>query len=74
MSTDSRRRGVEMLQKGDLMPVFARASTTSIALSNDSSDIETEFEDDLSEFDDYTGRRSEDSVRDQLYVLDTIAC
>ena len=59
---DARQRGAEMLQKGQVQPVFSRTSTASMAFS-DGSDLETEFEDDMSDFDDYAGRRSEDSVR-----------
>ena len=51
-------RGSEMLQSSKL-PVF---STTSSIKSEDMSDMsETEFEDDISDYE-YAGRRSEDSV------------
>ena len=58
--------GVEMAQKGFTPPVFTRTSTTGTASRSPSEDMsdmsETEFEDDMSDFDEYIGRRSEDSV------------
>ena len=59
-------QGVEMLQKSYRQPMFTRTSTTGAASKSSSEDVsdtsETEFEDDMSDFDEYAGRRSEDSV------------
>ncbi len=57
---------VEMLQRSYNKPMFTRMSTTGAASKSSSEDMsdasETEFEDDMSDFDEYAGRRSEDSV------------
>lgn len=50
-----------MLQKIQTQSVFTRMSTTGTASSSASDMSETEFEDDMSDFDEYAGRRSEDS-------------
>ena len=56
-------RGSEMLQKSSTHPVFSTMSSMSKSQSEEASDMsETEFEDDISDFDEYAGRRSEDSV------------
>ena len=57
------RPGVEMYQKGHSQPVFARMSmAASDSEGSDGSDLDTEFEEDDGDFDDYQGRRSEESV------------
>ena len=53
--------GVEMYQKGVIPPVLMGLSTSRPA--SVASDIDTEFEEDLSDFEEYGGRRSEESVR-----------
>ncbi len=57
-------RGSEMLQKSPTGPVFSTTSSmVSKSQSGNVSDMsETDFEDDTSDFDEYAGRRSEDSV------------
>lgn len=67
MQMASRRaQGVEMLQASYRKPMFARMSTTGAASRSSLEDMsdasETEFEDDISDSDEYAGRRSEDSV------------
>lgn len=64
--TSRQAQGVEMLQKSYNKPMFTRTSTTGAASKSSSDDMsdasDTEFEDDMSDFDEYAGRRSEDSV------------
>lgn len=55
-----RRSEIEMFQKGSVPPVFTRPRTSSIRPLSEAS--ETEFEDDYSDTDEYSGRRSEESV------------
>ena len=61
MPSASRQRDVEMFQKGYVKPLFA-ATTTSRPTSEATDMSDTEFEEDLSDFEEYSGRRSEDSV------------
>ena len=57
----SNHAGVEMYQKGHVRPVFSRP------LSRASEFYETEFEEDeMSDFEEYNGRTSEDSVGHSL--------
>lgn len=67
-------RGSEMLQKSSTLSVFSTPSSIrSKSQSEDQSDVsETEFEDDISDFDEYAGRRSEDSVSILTLRRDTI--
>ena len=60
MPVASGRDGVEMYQKGGVPSVFMGVSASQPASVG--SDIDTEFEEDLSDFEDYGGRRSEESV------------
>ena len=57
-----RQARLEMFEKGFVQPVFA--SRTSLQrpapLANET--YETEFEEDLSDYEEFSGRRSEDSV------------
>ena len=60
MPMASRHGGVEMYQKGRVLSVFAEPSRP---MSRASEIYETEFEDDdTSDFEEYNGRTSEDSV------------
>ena len=54
-----------MFQKGRIQSVYApRASIAAYRPGVDSNEMnDTEFEEDLSDFEEYSGRRSEDSVR-----------
>ena len=58
MLVNSAYEGVEMYQKGRVQSIFADSSRP-ISMA---STIDTEFEEDASDFDDYQGRRSEESV------------
>ena len=61
MPLDTNQNGLEMFQKGLMQSVFTSTSTTHpLAQANEVYD--TEFEEDLSDFEEYSGRRSEDSV------------
>jgi hypothetical protein len=55
----SRPSGVEMFQKGNVQSVFAQ---TSRPMSQATEIYDTDFEDDMSDFEEYEGRRSEESV------------
>ena len=50
---------LEMYHKGSLPSVFVRTSTS----QPESVPSDTEFEEDMSDYEDYGGRRSEESVR-----------
>ena len=67
MPMASRQHDIEMFQKGHVQSMFAKTSTVPILTSrpvSEASDMyETEFEEDMSDFEEYSGRRSEDSVR-----------
>ncbi|KAL8714683.1 MAG: hypothetical protein Q9220_001632 [cf. Caloplaca sp. 1 TL-2023] len=56
-----RRSEIEMYEKAYTRPVFASRTSSSRPLSETTEMYDTEFEDDLSDVDDYAGRRSEDS-------------
>lgn len=51
-----------MFQKGLAQPIFSSRTSTARPLSEATEMYDTDFEDELSEGDDYSGRRSEDSV------------
>lgn len=53
--------GFEMFQKHKLQSVFVQP-TTPRPLSQATEMYDTEFEEDLSDFEEYSGRRSEESV------------
>ena len=55
------QRGVEMFQKGNVQPVFVQPSAPR-PLSQATEMYDTEFEEDYSDFEEYSGRRSEESV------------
>ena len=55
------QRGVEMFQKGHVPSVFVQP-TAPRPLSQATEMYDTEFEEDLSDFEEYSGRRSEESV------------
>ena len=57
-----------MFQKGHVQSVYApRASIAAYRPGVDGNEMnDTEFEEDLSDFEEYSGRRSEDSVRGYL--------
>lgn len=55
------QRGVEMFQKGNVQSVFVQPSATR-PFSQATEMYDTEFEEDLSDFEEYSGRRSEESV------------
>ena len=59
MPMTSRASGVEMFQKGNVQSVFAQ---TSRPLSQATEIYDTDFEEDTSDFEEYEGRRSEESV------------
>lgn len=61
MPSASRRSDVEMYQKGHVKPIFPRTSL-SRPMSEASDMSDTEFEEDLSDGEEYSGRRSEESV------------
>lgn len=54
------QEGVEMFQKGNVQSVFVQP-TTPRPLSQATEMYDTEFEEDLSDFEEYSGRRSEES-------------
>ena len=60
------QREVEMFQKGNVQSVFVQPISALKPLSQDTDAYDTEFEEDLSDFEGYSGRRSEDSVGTQL--------
>lgn len=51
-----------MYEKGYTRPMFVSRTSASRPLSEATEMDDTEFEEDLSDIDDYAGRRSEDSV------------
>ena len=51
-----------MFEKGHARPIFPTRTPISRPLSEATEIYDTEFEEDLSDVDDYAGRRSEDSV------------
>ena len=54
-------RALEMYQKGNVPSVFVQPSAPR-PLSQATEMYDTEFEEDLSDFEEYSGRRSEESV------------
>lgn len=54
----------EMLQKGHMQLVFARRLTSGSASEISETD-DTDFEEDVSDFEGYSGRRSEESVSER---------
>ena len=58
------QRGVEMFQKGNVQSVFALPSAPR-PVSQVTEMYDTEFEEDFSDFEEYSGRRSEESVGTQ---------
>ncbi|KAL8719484.1 MAG: hypothetical protein Q9225_003511 [Loekoesia sp. 1 TL-2023] len=56
-----RRGEIEMYEKGYTRPMFISRTSASRPLSEATDMDDTEFEEDLSDVDDYAGRRSEDS-------------
>lgn len=63
------RRSIEMFQKGLVRPVFS-GTTSPRPLSEATEMYDTEFEEDTSDIEDYSGRRSEESVS-QNYICHT---
>lgn len=63
MPPASRRTEVDMFHKGLVQPVYA----VSRPMSEETDMYDTEFED-LSDAEDYSGRRSEESVSDTLIL------
>lgn len=61
MPSASHHGGVDMFQKGRVRPMFG-APIGSRAMSEASEMDDTEFEEDLSDVEEYSGRRSEESV------------
>ena len=57
----AQQRGVEMFQKGNVQSVFVHPSAPR-PTSQATEMYDTEFEEDLSDFEEYSGRRSEESV------------
>lgn len=55
------QRGMEMFQKGNVPSVFVQPSAPR-PLSQATEMYDIEFEEDLSDFEEYSGRRSEESV------------
>lgn len=55
------QRGMEMFQKGSVQSVFVQPLAPR-PLSQATEMYDTEFEEDLSDFEEYSGRRSEESV------------
>ena len=55
------QRELEMFQKGNVQSVFVQPSAPR-PLSQATEMYDTEFEEDLSDFEEYSGRRSEESV------------
>ena len=55
------QRGAEMFQKGNMQSVFVQPSAPR-PLSQATDMYDTEFEEDSSDFEEYSGRRSEESV------------
>lgn len=62
MPVAARQAEREMHQKGYARPVFRSSTSTSRPLSEATEMYETEFEEDLSDSEEYSGRRSEESV------------
>ncbi|MCJ1484508.1 hypothetical protein MMC06_004679 [Schaereria dolodes] len=56
----SQQNGLEMFQKGHVQSVFT-SNSSSRSLAEGSDVYDTEFEEDMSDFEEYSGRRSEDS-------------
>ncbi len=66
----SHQHGVEMFQKSNVQSVFVGSSNPQPA--SDASDIDTEFEEDFSDFEEYSGRRSEESVRSDIITASSL--
>lgn len=62
MPSAPRRNDLEMFQKGHAKPLFATTTRTSRSMSEESEMSDTEFEEDYSDVEEYSGRRSEESV------------
>ena len=62
MSSASRRTEEEMFQKGLNRPFFSSRTATSRPLSEATEMYDTDFEEDMSDIEEYSGRRSEESV------------
>ena len=60
-------RGIEMFQKGNVQSVFVQPSAPR-PVSQATEMYDTEFEEDLSDFEEYSGRRSEESVGTQDHL------
>ena len=59
--------GVEMYQKGNVQSAFDQPSAPR-PLSQATEMYDTEFEEDLSDFEEYSGRRSEESVGIRVHL------
>lgn len=62
MPVASRQSEIEMYEKGFARPVFSARTSTARPLSEATEMFDTDFEDDLSDTEEYSGRRSEESV------------
>ena len=68
MPMAARQPEVEMYQKGSVRPIFGAKMAGSRPLSEATEIDDTDFEEDFSDVEEYSGRRSEESVS-RLYVL-----
>lgn len=66
------QRGVEMFQKGNVQSVFSPPSAPRPS-SQDIEMYDTEFEEDQSDFEEYSGRRSEESVGTQDHLSKSLS-
>ena len=62
-----------MYQKGFVPPFFSTRVPTSRSINQAQEAYDTEFEEDLSDFEEYSGRRSEDSVRPTAFSLRSLS-
>ena len=66
------QRGFEMFQKCNVQSVFVQPSAPR-PLSQATEMYDTEFEEDLSDFEEYSGRRSEESVGTEHHLSHCLA-
>ncbi len=68
MPMAGRQPEFEMYQKGSVRPIFVTKMAGSRPLS-EATEIDTDFEEDFSDGEEYSGRRSEESVSRQLSCI-----
>ena len=69
MPMAARQYELEMYQKGSVRPIFVAKMAGSRPLSEATEIDDTDFEEDFSDSEGYSGRRSEESVSRSVFLL-----